>query len=215
MTWLRGIMQQLLMSMFAFSHHWWLALILFTVAIRVVLLPLIAAQVRSNLALQALQPEVDKIKKRYKGDPTRESQETLELYRKYRVNPMAGCLVLVIQLPIWWALYQMLQSPAVMREMSLSPTSQFLVWNLVQPDKYFVFPVLAAISTYYMSLTMGAAQQTEQTMKVMNLMSPLLMLLISVKFPVALSLYFVVNNGLQILQQVLTPKPKASAGEAN
>ncbi|MGE5560525.1 MAG: YidC/Oxa1 family membrane protein insertase [Chloroflexota bacterium] len=214
MAWLANILRQVLEFMFGISHHWWLAVVLFTVAVRILLLPLVTKQIRSQMAMQALQPEIEKIKKRFKGDPTRENQETMELFRKHKVNPMAGCLTLLVQMPVWWALYQMLQSKAVMEMFAASPTNRFLAWSLTQPDKYLIFPILAAASTFFMTQTMGV-QQTEGTARIMNLMSPLLMLMISWRFPVALSLYFVVNNGLQILQQVLSPKPQAITGEAS
>lgn len=215
MSWLRSILQALLQFMFDFSHHWWLAIILFGIAVRMVLYPLMRMQLKSQMSMVALQPEVDKIKKRFKGDPTRENQETLELWRKYKVNPMAGCLLLLVQMPIWWALYQMLGSTAVMDLFRGSSTSTFLYWNLAQPDKYYIFPILSAVSTYFMSMTMNTGQPSQPNMKMMNYMTPVLMLMISIRYSVAFSLYFLVNNGLQILQQVLTPKPKFNSEEAS
>jgi YidC/Oxa1 family membrane protein insertase len=95
------------------------------------------------------------------------------------------------------------------------PSSQLLFWNLSKPDPYYIFPIITAASTYLMSKTMGTGQTTDPTARSMNYVTPVMMLLLTVKYPVALSLYFVTSNVLQIIQQLLTPKPKLITGEAD
>ncbi|MFA5787137.1 MAG: YidC/Oxa1 family membrane protein insertase, partial [Actinomycetota bacterium] len=89
-------------------QSWWMAIVLLTVAVRVVLIPLTIKQVRSTRAMQQVQPELKKLQAKHKGDKQKLNEEVMKLYREKGVNPLAGCLPLVLQFPIFIALYRML-----------------------------------------------------------------------------------------------------------
>lgn len=214
MAWITGVLESILTTMFNWTHNYWLAIILFGIITRVALLPFLIAQFRSTAMIQSLQPEMERIKKRFKGDSARENQELLELYRRNKVNPLSGCLLLLVQLPIWWAMFAVLRSPALVAAFATHPSSQLLFWNLSKPDPYYIFPILTAVSSFAMAKTMGT-QSTDKTAKMMNSITPVMMLLLTINYPVALSLYFVTSNVLQVVQQMLTPKPKVITGEAD
>lgn len=215
MSWITNALASILIKMFDLTQNYWLAIILFGIITRVILMPFLIAQFRSTATIQALQPEMDRIKKRFKGDDQRQNQELLELYRKNKVNPLSGCLLLAIQLPIWWAMFAVLRMPSLVEAFATHPSAQLLFWNLSKPDPYYIFPIITAASTYLMSKTMGTGQTTDPTARTMNYVTPVMMLVLTVKYPVALSLYFVTSNVLQIIQQLLTPKPKLITGEAD
>jgi YidC/Oxa1 family membrane protein insertase len=89
-------------------YSWGFAIILFTLVIKLLTMPLTLQQLRASKAMQALQPEIQKLQKKYKGDREKMSQAQMELYKEAGVNPLGGCLPMLVQLPIWFALYRAL-----------------------------------------------------------------------------------------------------------
>lgn len=192
-----------------------IAIILLTVLVKVVLYPLTRAQMRSMIALQQIQPEVRKIQEKYK-DRQEQQQKIMELYREKKVNPMAGCLPMLIQLPILIALYRALYTFKY-----AVPAHAGLFWipSLSHTDPLYILPVLAGATTYIQSkLTMikpaGAqgAPGADQTQKVMLIFMPLFITWISIKLPAGLALYWVTFNVMGSIQQYFINKQLVPAG---
>ena len=106
---LKAVISALLNTMHHLTGNFGVAIILATIVIKIVLLPLTLKQDKSMKSMKKLQPELDKIKKQYKDDPQTMNQKTMELYKEHKVNPAGGCLPLLIQLPILWALFGVLR----------------------------------------------------------------------------------------------------------
>ena len=111
--------------------------------VRTLILPLTLKQVRSSKAMQAIQPEIQKIREKYKDQPEKVQMETMKLFQENKVNPMAGCLPLIVQMPIFIALYHSIYYNNLLRD------HEFLWLQLGQPDKLFILPVLAGCNDLF------------------------------------------------------------------
>jgi YidC/Oxa1 family membrane protein insertase len=189
-----------------------LAIIILTVAVRILIMPLYQRQLHSMRRMQLLQPKIKELKEKYKNDMTRFNQAQMDLYKEFKINPLSGCLPMLIQLPFLYAIYgSLLHFPYV-------GSSAFL-WlaNLSHPDPLFILPVLVLISTFWQafsgSLGTGAATSRTQTL-VMGVFIALLMGFWSTRFPAGLSIYWVMTSLFSVGQQYLTYhlQPAASEG---
>lgn len=182
-------------------NNYGLSIIIVTILIRFLVLPLMITQIRSTKAMQGLQPEIKKIKEKYKDDSKKIQEETMKLFQANNVNPLAGCLPLIIQMPILIAFYH-----AIMRNSHIAATD-FLWLQLGQPDPLFILPVLAAVTTYLqtkmMSMGTDITPQAAQQQKIMGIMMPAMILFFSLQFASALALYWVVGNIFTIVQTKL------------
>lgn len=172
-----------------------LGILVATILIRLLILPLMIKQIKSSKMMQALQPEMQKIREKHKNDPQKAQQETLLLFQKHNVNPLAGCLPLLVQMPILIAFYH-----AIIRTPEIKEHT-FLWMSLGAKDPYYILPVIAAVTTYLQQKMMGAAMtQNNPQMQMMLVMMPLMILAIAVTLPSALSLYWVYGNIFTIVQ---------------
>lgn len=183
-----------------------IGIILFTLIIRVLLLPLMHYQTKQTRKMQDIQPELKKLQQQYSSrDPETQRQlqeETQRLYAEYDVNPMAGCLPLLIQMPILMALWQ-----ALARVQSLT-NGHFLWMDLSQPDPYFILPILAAVFTYISSKLASMSQiESNMSMTIMNIAMPVMILFMGINLASGLSLYWVVSNAFQVGQTLLLNNP--------
>jgi len=160
--------------------------------------------------MQALQPQVNALRSKYQKDPQSLQRETLALYKKHRVNPMGGCLPMVAQVPIFYALYLAL---SVSVELQGSPFLcfgrligfDFWICDLAVHDPTYVLPVLMGITMFVqqkMTPTMGDPRQAK-----MMLFMPFVFTFMFLNLPSGLVLYWTVSNVLQILQQKLMDRP--------
>lgn len=175
------------------------AIIILTIIIKTVFYPLTVKQVKSMRAMQELQPQMKKLQEKYKGDPKRLQQEMGQLYRTAGVNPMAGCLPLLAQMPFLMAMFYALQRI----DYGGDPTFLWIA-NLSNPDPLYILPILSAISTFVVQKQSTAASGTAQNqmqMKIMSVVMPLFIGYISLNFAAGLVIYWIVNNVMQILQQ--------------
>jgi YidC/Oxa1 family membrane protein insertase len=197
-------------------------IILFTIIVRVVTLPLTIRQLRQSKAMAELQPKIQDVQKRFAGDRQRLSQETLRLYKQAGVSPV-GCLgPLVIQFPIWIALYYGLtkalpSTPERLSELShllyswagplhtaLPFSSNFLWLDLATPDRLPIMPVLVGISMWVlqkMSTYPTTDPRTQQTNNIMLWMMPLMFMFFTFSFPSGLALYWFISNVVGIVLQ--------------
>ncbi len=195
------------------------AIIIVTVLVRLCLVPLMVKQIRSTKAMQALQPEMKRLKEQYssKDQATQQKlqQETMALYKTHGVNPLAGCLPLLIQMPILIAFYQ-----AIIRTTEISEHT-FLWFDLGSPDPYFILPILAGVTTYISQrISMLGQDQSgpmASQMKIMMYIMPAMILFFALNLPAALSLYWVVGNIFSAIQTYIIKGPdiKAAALKKN
>lgn len=179
-------------------NNYGLSIIITTILIRFLVLPLMITQIRSQKAMQALQPEVLALREKYKNDPKKAQEEMMKLYQKHNVNPLAGCLPLFIQMPILIAFYH-----AIMRSTHIA-AQDFLWLHLGDPDPYYIFPILAAVTTYLqmkmMNVNTVGNPQAAQQQKIMATVMPAMILFIGISLPSALGLYWVIGNIFTIVQ---------------
>lgn len=175
--------------------NWGLAIILLTVGIKALFYPLSAAGYRSMARMRALAPKLEKLKERYADDRQRQSQAMMELYKTEKINPLGGCLPMLVQIPVFISLYWMLQASVELRH------APFVLWihDLAQPDPYYVLPVLMGASMLVQSMLSPPPPDPVQA-KIMKIM-PVAFSVFFFFFPAGLVLYSLLNNMLSILQQ--------------
>lgn len=193
-------------SFLSFGGNHAVGIILFTILIRIILLPLMHYQTKQMRRTQEVQPKLKELQQKYSSrDPEtqrRLQEETQRLYAEYNVNPMAGCLPLLIQMPILMALWQ-----AMSRVESLT-NGQFLWMDLSKPDPYFILPILAAIFTFISSkLTSMTQIESNMSMNMMNYIMPVMIFFMGMNLASGLSLYWVVSNAFQVGQTLLINNP--------
>lgn len=176
-----------------------IAIIIMTIGIKAILAPLTAKQVKSMKGMQKLQPKMKEIQNKYKNDPQRAQQEIAKMYKELGVNPLSGCLPLLVQMPFLIAIFYALQG------YPYDPAYESFLWlpSLGEADHLYILPVLSALSTFVMSKQTaqdatgaGAGQQ-----KIMQIFMPLFIGYISLNFPSGLVIYWVVSNIFQMIQQ--------------
>lgn len=181
-------------------------IIIFTIIIRIILLPLMHYQTKSMRKTQELQPKIKAIREKY-PNKDQESQrlmneETQRLYKENNVNMYAGCLPMLVQMPIMIALYQ-----AIYRIEDLK-TGHFLWLNLSKPDPYLILPILAAVFTFLSSyLTSMSQLEKSATTTVMNFAMPLMIFFMGMGLSSSVALYWTVSNAFQVGQTLLINNP--------
>jgi YidC/Oxa1 family membrane protein insertase len=210
MRWL-GVPILLLMNwVYKYVGNYGLAIILLTVVTRVLFYPLTVKSMRSMKAMQALQPQVSSLRNKYKSDPQQLQKETLELYRKHKVNPMGGCLPMFAQIPIFYALYLALSVSVELQNAKFLCIGRafgldFWICDLAAHDPTYVLPILMGITMFVqqkMTPTAGDPRQAK-----MMLVMPFVFTFMFLNLPSGLVLYWTVSNILQIAQQWLMNRP--------
>jgi YidC/Oxa1 family membrane protein insertase len=181
--------------------NWGWTIIAFTILIKLLFFPLSAASFRSMAKMKLVTPKMTAIRERHKNDPQKMNQEMMQLYKTEKINPLGGCLPILVQMPVFIALYWVLNASVEMRG------APWALWihDLTKPDPFFVLPVLYAISMYV--TTRLNPQPADPAQAKMMLFMPLAFSVMFFFFPAGLVLYWVVNNVLSIAQQwVITKK---------
>jgi YidC/Oxa1 family membrane protein insertase len=175
--------------------NWGWAIILLTILIKLMFYPLSAASYRSMGKMKKLQPRMATLKERYKDDRQKFQVEMMAMYKKEKVNPAGGCLPILIQIPVFIALYWVLLESVEMRH------APFALWwvDLSAKDPYYVLPVLMGVSMFFMQ-KLNPAPMDDIQKKVMMIM-PFALTFLFMTFPQGLVLYWVVNNVLTMAQQ--------------
>lgn len=177
-----------------------IAIILMTIFVKTILYPLTLKQMKSMKKMQLLQPKIKEIQEKHKNDPQKAQIAVMELYKKHGANPITGCLPLIIQMPIFIALYQALNN------FKFSGNSSFL-WleTLKSPDPIYVLPILAGASTY-LQQKLSTTNVNDPTQKTMLMIMPVLFFWIASQAPAGLSLYWVVFSVVGAIQQYFINK---------
>ncbi len=190
----------LLKELFAITGNYGWAIILLTLIIRIPFLPLVSKSQRSMKKMQMVQPKVKDIRDKYKKNPEKMNSEVMALYKKYKVNPLGGCLPLLLQLPVFFALYKVLLAAIELR----SAPWIFWITDLSMKDPYYVLPLVMGASMFFqMKMTPTAGDPKQQ--KIMQLM-PVIFTVMFLWFPSGLVLYWLINNMLAITQQYFINK---------
>lgn len=190
----------LLKQIHAVVGNWGWAIVLLTIITRIPFIPIVNKGQRSMKKLQTIQPKMAEIRQKYKKDPQRIQRETMELYKKYKVNPMGGCLPILLQIPVFFALYKVL---AVAIELRGAP---FALWitDLSMKDPYYVLPIVMGV-TMLLQQKMTPSGGDPRQQKMMMFM-PIIFTALFINFASGLVLYWLVNNLLSIAQQVYVNK---------
>ena len=194
-------------AIYSVVGNWGVAIILLTFCVKLLLYPLASASYRSMAKMKKVMPQVKRLQERHSDDRQKLSQEMMALYKKEGANPLGGCLPLLVQMPVFLALYWVLIESVELRQ------APFVLWikDLAAMDPLFVLPLLYGVSFYAMQLLNPPPPDPMQA-KVMKVM-PFVFTALFVFFPAGLVLYWLVNNLLSLLQQwYITRKiEKASA----
>jgi YidC/Oxa1 family membrane protein insertase len=199
---IESLLRFVLESLFAitsaagFASYGW-AIILLTIIVKMALYPLTVKQVKSMKAMQELSPKMKKIQEKYKDNPQMMQQKIGALYQEAGVNPLAGCLPLLIQMPILMGMYYSLYNFSYP-----TPESAYFLWmtSMSDPDPLYILPVLSALTTF-LQQKMTTTDSNNPQMKMMMFIMPLFIGWISINFPSGLVLYWVTMNVVQIVQQ--------------
>jgi YidC/Oxa1 family membrane protein insertase len=175
--------------------NWGWVIVLVTVIVKLAFYKLSAASYRSMAAMRKLQPRLVALKERYGDDRQKMSQATMELYKKEKINPLGGCLPVLVQIPVFIALYWVLLESVQLRQ------APFILWiqDLSVQDPYYILPIIMGL-TMLVQQRLNPAPVDPVQAKVMMFL-PLVFTFLFLSFPAGLVLYWVVNNTLSILQQ--------------
>jgi YidC/Oxa1 family membrane protein insertase len=189
------------------TGNWGFAIILLVLLIKAVFFKLSETQYRSMAKMKKLQPRIAALKERHGDDRQKMNTAMMELYQKEKANPLAGCLPMLVQIPVFFALYWVLLESVELRQ------APFVGWihNLTAPDPYYVLPILnglVAFATQHLTPTAGMDPTQAKMMKFM----PVVFSVMFAFFPAGLVLYYLVNSGLSLLQQWIIIK-RMEAGD--
>ncbi len=212
LRWLAHPFAWLLKFLNGFIHNFGVVIIIFSILLKLLLHPLTKKSMDANQKMQRIQPRVQEIQAQYKSNPQQMQQELSKLYKEAGASPMSGCLPLLLQMPIFIALYSVLRYALEMRN------ARFLGWlNLSEPDPLYILPIIMAIFMIIQSLLTRPSKKAleqmdekqramQQSTRMMTWIMPILLLLIFSGLPSGLVLYYTVFNILSVAHQYYTQK---------
>jgi YidC/Oxa1 family membrane protein insertase len=189
---------------YKYVQNWGWAIVIQTILITVVLLPLRITQMKSALKMQRVQPQAKAIQEKYKKysmrDPRKQDmqKEIAALYKEHGVNPIGGCLPLLVQLPFLWAYYKMLGAAIDLRH-----AHWLWIHDLSSPDPYYILPLVMVVSMVVMQRMTPQPGMDPAQQRMMNVMMPLMMGFIFFKLAAGLNLYYALSNLIMIAQQAI------------
>lgn len=186
----------LLQFLQGYIGNWGWTIVVLTILIKLVLYPLSYKGMMSMQKLKDLAPKMKDIQNKYKGDKQKQSMAMMELYKKHGANPMGGCLPLLLQIPVFFAIYRVLINAI---ELKGAP---WILWihDLAEMDPYFVLPILMGATMYIQQKITPNTMQDEMQKKIFQLL-PIVFTFFFLWFPAGLTLYWFVNNLFTIAQQ--------------
>ncbi|MFO1463032.1 MAG: membrane protein insertase YidC [bacterium] len=183
---------------YSFLHNWGLAIIALTLLIKLLLHPLTRKSMASMKAMQALQPQLQKLREKYADDREQLNLQTMDLFKRHKVNPMGGCLPMVIQMPIYIALYKVLYNAT---DLYHAPFFGFY-HDLSAPDPYYLLPILLGVFMVLQQKMTPSTSADPAQAKMMMIM-PVMFSLFMLFLPLGLVLYIFVNTVLTVVQQYM------------
>ncbi|MEK6727415.1 MAG: membrane protein insertase YidC [Candidatus Omnitrophota bacterium] len=213
------VLLQLLEFFHSMVHSWGWAIVILSLLVYFVLYPLSIKQMRSMKEMQALQPKIEELRKTYKDNPQRLNKEIMALYKEHKVNPFGGCLPLLLQMPIFFALYQ-----ALMRSVALKGAAFLWIKDLSEPDRLFllpnslpilgnevnILPIVMAIGMFVQQKLSSASASgaAADQQKMMLFIMPIMFGVIFYHMPSGLVLYWFINSALMLIFQVRLSRVK-------
>ncbi|SDZ65087.1 YidC/Oxa1 family membrane protein insertase [Evansella caseinilytica] len=204
----------------ALGNSYGLAIIIVTILLRILILPLMIKQTKSTKAMQALQPEMQALREKYsaKDQQTQQKlqQETMGLFQKHGVNPLAGCLPILVQMPILIGFYHaIIRTPQINPDIDPSFVADpqvFLWFELGSADPYYLLPLIAGATTFIQQKMMMVSDNPQ--MKMMMYIMPIMIMAFAAFFPAALALYWVIGNIFMIVQTYFITGPNVGKNPA-
>lgn len=191
----------LLEWLYSIIKNWGWAIIALTLIVRIILYPLTYKGMVSMQKLKELAPKMKEIQTKYKGDTQKMQLHMMELYKKYKVNPMGGCLPLLLQIPVFFAIYRVLYNAVELKD------APWIFWitDLSAMDPYYILPILMGASMYLQQHLSPTALSDKTQEKIFKLL-PLIFTIFLITFPAGLILYWTTNNIFSIIQQLIINK---------
>lgn len=206
-----GFFGMILKYILDFTGSYGLSIIIFTILIKLLLTPLAIKQTKSTFAMSTINPKIKEIQEKYKNKPEKQNEEIAKLYKESDINPLSGCLPLLIQLPILYALFYVFRNPVAHGVFAsnaefMSASTQFLwIKSFVKPD--YILAFMSGISALGMMFITTPRDQMKGPMMPMLIMMPLLSFWWGFTFPAGLTLYWTISNLFQALQYIVITKP--------
>jgi YidC/Oxa1 family membrane protein insertase len=200
--------------LFSVVRNWGVAIIIFSILMKAAFYPLTRTQTRQMRQMQLLQPKLNELKAKYKDDSQKLNAETMQLYRLYKINPASGCLPLLVQMPVFWALYAVLRNAIEMRGAALG------LWlrDMSEPDMLFGhlpagIPMIGGSAIGLLPVLMGVSfigqnllTSTDKRNMAMTIIFPIFITLIFLNMPSGLQLYWFMYNVLSIGESIISLK---------
>ncbi len=198
--WLAKPLFWLLTLIQSFVINWGIAIILIVVCVKAIFFKLSATSYRSMAKMRKFGPEIAKLKEQYGDDRQKMSQAMMALYKKEKINPLGGCLPILVQMPVFLSLYWVLMESVELRH------APFFLWinDLAVMDPYFILPILMGLSMMGQQMLNPTPPDPMQA-RIMKIM-PIAFTFFFLWFPAGLVLYWVTNNSLSIIQQYIITK---------
>lgn len=193
-------------------HNWGLAIISMTVVVRMLMLPLTYKQITSMIHMQQFQPQIKEINEKYKEDPQRKQQELMKFFKEHQINPLASCFPILLQLPVFIAMFYALQDKALQNYMEATDPSFLFIDNLIDKP---TGPTLIIMLVLYIGSQLGSTlvsltPTTDDTQRKIMLALPFIFVPFVINFPAGLVLYWITTNFWTFGQAVAVRKLKAS-----
>ncbi|MCI0531611.1 MAG: membrane protein insertase YidC [candidate division Zixibacteria bacterium] len=189
-------------KLYSVIPNYGVVIILFTVVMKIIFFPLSRKMTKTSLAMSEMAPKINKLKEKFKEDKQRLNQEIFKLYKEQKVNPLGGCLPLLVQIPIFWAFFILLRSTIELRQ------APFAGWitDLSLMDPYYILPILMALSMFVQQkMTIKDPRQ-----KLMAYLMPGLFFFFFMSFPAGLTLYWTIYNLLSVAEQLIVRRQMQS-----
>ncbi|WP_104759982.1 membrane protein insertase YidC [Helicobacter bizzozeronii] len=186
----------LLDYLYNYTHNWGWAIILLTLIVRIILYPLSYKGMVSMQKIKDLTPKMKEIQEKYKGDPQKMQMHLMQLYKKHGANPLGGCLPLLLQIPVFFAIYRVLYNAVELK------SAGWILWihDLSVMDPYLILPLLMGLSMYAHQVITPSTITDPTQAKIFKLL-PVFFTLFLITFPAGLVLYWTINNVFSIIQQ--------------
>ena len=196
-----SLFRMILEFFFNYTHSWGWAIVLLTILIKFVLFPTTINQFRMMDKMKKIQPKLKEVQDKYKDKPEEFQRRTMELYKKEKVNPFGSCLPLLIQLPLLWAIFGLLQDPHYMT--NVIGNAKFL-WFHLQDKGDYALAIISGITTFVQQkLTTPATPGSDSSQKIFLYFMPVMFGFFTFTVNAGIGLYWVVSNIVGILQQYL------------
>ena len=203
---IEGVMIPFLSFSYSIIPNYGVAIILLTVAIKVVFFPLMNKQYKSMKQMQEIAPKMTELKEKYKSDPQKMQLEVMQLYKDHNINPLSGCLPMLLQIPFFIAIYTTIMSDQFNQLLNMPGVEKgflsFWLSDLTVPDTTLILPILLAVFTFYSQKLMMVDPKQKQLLY----LSPIMILIFGFKLPSGVLLYWATSTILSTVQQFMITK---------